>query len=447
MISNPGPGATFRRELGIEIASGYHANHRKRKAVLVKGLNLFLVLFIGILFLRCSNNPVSTPTQPFELTAAEKSLIESDNKFGLKLFKKIIEEEGDKNVFISPLSVSMALGMTYNGANGSTQKAMQKTLELSGLTVQEINESYQNLIGLLTQLDPKVQFQIANSIWYREDFQQPEEEFLNLCDEYFNALVTGLNFNDPNAAAIINAWVEESTNGKIEEIVDAPINPAYVMFLLNAIYFKGAWMYRFDEEFTCDDYFILSDGTEKICQMMSQRGLYPHYAFDDFRVLDLPYGDGAFRMTILLPNEGVDLDSLIAQFDPDNLNLSLMDYWLSNFSRDSLDIFIPKFTLEYEVNLTDVLTALGMGIAFTPYVADFTKMYPAGGVWIDEVKHKTFVEVNEEGTEAAAVTSTIITTGSDDSVFRVDRPFVFVIRENYSQTILFIGKIVDPTGG
>lgn len=400
---------------------------------------------LSVLLFRCSDNPVSAPSDSFSLTIAEKALIESDNKFGLKLFQKIVQAEGEKNIFISPLSVAMSLGMAYNGADEGTAVAMQEVLELSGLSIEEVNVSYRRLVNVLTELDPSVQFQIANSLWYRESFQQPRSNFLNACEDYFNALVTGLNFDDPSAASIINAWVEESTDGRIEEIVDHPINPLYVMFLINAIYFNGAWTYRFDEDLTFDDWFYLPDGSQTACSMMQQRGLFEYYFHEDFKVLDLPYGAGAFRMTIFLPNRTVGLDSLMAQFRLENFDNELMRYWLNSFSRDSLDIYIPKFTLEYESGLKDILTTLGMGVAFTE-MADFTKMYADGGVWLDQVKHKAFVEVNEEGTEAAAATSTIVTSGMD-GVFWADHPFLFMIRENHSQTILFMGKIVDPTGG
>ena len=407
-----------------------------------KKLNLFLVLLLGIVFLQCSKNPVSTKDKiPPGSTWYAKGLVESDNKFGVKLFKEIIKEEKDSNVFISPLSIAMALGMTYNGANGSTQEAMQKTLELSGLTSEEVNESYKNLIKLLTQLDPKVQFQIANSIWYREN-RPVIEEFINLCKKYFNALVTGVNFLDPNTAKIINVWVDENTNGKITEIVESPIDPNTVMFLINAIYFKGTWTYQFDKELTKDDWFVLPDSSRKRCKMMEQRGLYKYFSNDDFQAVDLPYGDGDFSMTIFLPHYGTNVDSLIAKFDHENFN-----YWISclSFPSDSFDIYIPKFKLEYELKLNDALEALGMGIAFIPSLADFTKMYKERNVWINKVKHKTFVEVNEEGTEAAAATSVQMFDSCPDYFgFRVNRPFVFAIRENQSQTILFIGKIVEP---
>jgi len=333
------------------------------------------------------------------------------------------------------------LGMTYNGANGETQEAMAEALELSGLTLQEVNESYQSLIELLRGLDPKVQFRIANSIWFRQD-REPEKEFIDLCKEYFDALVRSMNFADPNAAKIINGWVYDNTNGKIEEIVDDPINPLIVMFLINAIYFKGTWTYQFDEESTKDTLFTLPDGTPKPCRMMEQRGFYRYFSNDDFQAVDLPYGDGDFSMTIFLPKPKVEINSLIAEFTPENLS-----YWLGCFSSDSGDIYIPKFKLECGPGLNRVLKTMGMEIAFTD-AADFSKMYKGGGVWIDTVIHKTYVEVNEEGTEAAAVTVVVmIQSTAEPSGFhmRVDRPFIFLIRENVSQTILFIGKIVEPT--
>jgi serine protease inhibitor len=430
---------------GNENSASYELSFQKRKEnIMLKKLKILLFLIIGITLLQCSKNPLSTNKDkeiPIDLASAEKRLVESDNKFGLKLFREIVKEEKDKNVFISPLSVSMALGMTYNGANGKTQEAMQKTLELNGLTLQEVNECYKHLIETLTQLDPKVRFQIANSIWYRQDLTF-EQEFFNLCQKYFDALVKALNFDDPNAAGTINAWVDEKTNGRIKEIVDSPIDPSLVMFLIDAIHFKGIWTYQFDPELTEDAWFYLPNGSIKICKLMAQRNLCQNFSNDVFRAIDLPYGDGDFSMTIFLPRGEIDIDSLIAKFEPDSFN-----YWLSRFtlSEDSFNIYIPKFKLEYGVKLSEALKGLGMGIAFTPGQADFTKMYKPGGTWISEVKHKTFVEMNEEGTEAAAVTSVGMSYGPNPYDFIVNRPFVFVIRENQSQTILFIGKIVEPT--
>jgi len=411
-----------------------------------KILSFTLMTCTCFVFTQCVNNPILPDSRDTsQLTMAERSLVGSDNNFGFKLFKEIVKEENNKNIFTSPLSVAMALGMTYNGANGSTQEAMQKTLELSGLTLQEINESYKSLIELLTNLDPKVKFQIANSIWYRKIFPV-EDEFIDINKTYFDAEVSGLDFSDPNASKIINGWVNEKTNGKIAKIVDAPINPLTMMFLINAIYFKGIWTYQFDESQTKDDRFTLPDGSKKPCKMMTQENEFQYFENDDFQAIDLPYGDGDFSMTILLPRLEKDIDSLIAALNQETWNL-----WINSFQKRELTLQLPKFTLEYEIKLNDVLGTLGMEIAFNPNLADFTKMYKKEAVganlYISNVKHKTFVEVNEEGTEAAAVTSVemTLTAVPFKLLMRIDRPFICAIRENRSGTILFIGKIVEPT--
>jgi serine protease inhibitor len=390
---------------------------------------LLSLLCMGLTQCKKTSNP------PRSLTPAEQSLVQSDNKFGLKLFREIINQEPNKNVFISPLSVSMALGMTYNGADGETKEAMERTLEISGLSLQEINESYKSLIELLIDLDPKVEVLIANSIWYRNDVTF-EQAFLDICQEYFSAVVSGLDFSSPDALKIINTWVSEHTKGKIKEIVDE-ISRDSMMFLINAIYFKGTWTYKFDKNKTVDDLFKLPDGSQKPCKMMKQEGDFQYFSNPNFQVIDLPYGDGYYRMTIFLPSEN-NIDSLIAQLTEENWK-----EWTSSFTEKSGTLLLPKFTLEYELLLNDVLKALGMEIAFSSSQADFTKMYKPGGIYISKVKHKTFIEVNEEGTEAAAATEVEIRRSGPFSM-KCNRPFVFAMRENHSQTILFMGKIVEP---
>lgn len=404
----------------------------------MKNLTIFLLLLAGTLLLQCSKTPVANEVIT-DVASVEKRLIESDSKFGLKLFRELNKDEKNSNLFISPLSVAMALGMTYNGAAGETQKAMQKTLELEGFTLEEINQCYQHLIESLSQLDPKVEFDLANSIWYRLGLT-PREEFVNLCVKHFSALVKGLNFSEPDAADTINGWVEENTNGKIKDMVDKPIDPLTVMFLINAIYFKGTWTYEFDETETKDDWFYLPDGSKKSCKMMEQRGSFNYFENETFQAIDLPYGDEDFSMTIFLPWYS-DVDFLITELSQDNLG-----YWISCFKEDSVDIYLPRFKLEYEKELNEALIALGMGVAFG--AADFSNMYENLGVFISKVLHKSFIDVNEQGTEAAAATVVemrdIVSEDPSGLVMRVDRPFVFMIREKVSGTILFIGKIMDP---
>ena len=400
-----------------------------------------IVVLLGFSASQCSKSP-SEPDQIRELTSVEKTIVDSDNSFGVKLFQEIVKTQKDSNVFISPLSISMALGMTLNGANGTTREAMINTLELAGLSDQQINESYQSLMELLVGLDPKVRFQIANSIWYRNDHVF-EELFFNQCKKYFDAEVAGLDFSDPKSKDIINGWVDDNTNGKIKEIVER-INANNVMFLINAIYFKGTWTYQFDESGTFDDQFYLPDNSTVPCKMMAQKEEYPYFATDQFQAVDLSYGDGLYSMVIILPNSNVDIDDVIMALDQSTWN-----EWLSKFEKQKGDVFLPRFKLEYKIKLNDILIALGMGTAFSPVEADFSKMYKPGGLYIDEVNHKTYVEVNEEGTEAAAVTSVVISersTGGDEGfVMHMNRPFIFAIREHHSGTILFVGKIVNPS--
>jgi serine protease inhibitor len=385
-------------------------------------------------------NPEPIAELPRQLSIAEGELIEADNTFAFKLFKEINEQEGDKNIFVSPLSVAMALGMTYNGAAGTTQQAMQEVLELQGMDLQEVNESYRSLIGLLRGLDQQVEFTLANSIWYRNTMTF-EQDFIDLNRDYFDAEVTPIDFADPSASQTINGWVDEKTNGRIPEIVPQTIPEYIVMYLINAIYFKADWTYQFDKSRTKDAPFRLVDGSEVTVDMMEHGGEIPvRYLWNqDLMALELSYGGDAYVMTILLPYDLGSIHELL-----DSLTQENWSAWLDQLYNGEMYVQLPKFTLEYELTMNDVLTALGMGVAFSPSAADFTKMYAPGGLYIDEVKHKTFVKVDEEGTEAAAATSVGIGLTSAPAMFVVDRPFVFVLREKLSGTILFMGKVMDP---
>jgi serpin B len=314
---------------------------------------------------------------------------------------------------------------------------MRTTLEFGGLTQQEINESFQSLIALLTHLDPDVLLQIANSIWYRLGYPV-EQDFINVNQTYFDAEVRELDFSLPEAVDIINGWVAEKTNGLIEEVIDR-IDHSVVMFLINAIYFKGTWTYEFDEDATTDDLFTRPDGSRVPCRMMRQVADFSYFENDAFQAVDLPYGNGKFSMTIFLPKPEKSTDNVIAQLTPEQWT-----QWMGSFSVTTLDILLPRFKIEYEILMNDVLTALGMGVAFSS-AADFSRINPCGELFISRVIHKTFVEVNEEGTEAAAVTVVELRESVGAcGIVRMDRPFIFVIREDHSNTILFIGKIVEP---
>jgi len=400
------------------------------------------VLLLGLFVLWGCSTPNSPQPKPApELTSTQKALVSASNSFGLKLFREIIAQETDKNIFISPLSVSMALGMTYNGAAGETRKAMAEALELSGMTIQEANEAYKAVIEILSALDPNVAFQIANSIWYRQGFSV-EQDFLDLNQTYFDAEIAALDFNSPDAVTTINNWVDQKTNGKISKVIDG-INPLTMMYLINAIYFKGDWTYRFDEDGTHESTFITTDGSSINCNMMSQEETtLPYYENELFQAVDLPYGNGDYAMAVILPQENIPLDSVVNQLTTEN-----WAQWRGDFTEEEGSLYLPRFKLSYDLLLNDVLTALGMGIAFDPLNADFSGINKEMQLYISSVLHKTFVDVNETGTEAAAVTVVTMGTTSlppEGFTMRVNRPFIFVIQDKHSGTMLFMGRIAAP---
>lgn len=369
-------------------------------------------------------------------------IVESSNKFGFKLFSEVLkDDQAEKNVFISPSSVAIALAMTYNGASGSTQQAMAKTLELQGMTLPEINSSYAAALKqLLDNQDTKVQLSIANSLWANQDVSFAPD-FLQRTQDFYQAKVSNLNFKDAAASSIINNWVKENTKGKITKIVET-IEPNQVLFLINAIYFKGNWSNEFDKNQTAQYPFYITSGRRKQHPMMSQEGDYRYYESQQFQAVSLPYGkDGKFSFYIFLPKQNSNLKAFYQ-----NLNIENWEKWMTQFNKQKGFIRLPRFKTDYEVTLNDVLKTLGMEEAFSNK-ANFSGM--GKNFAISQVKHKTFVEVNEEGTEAAAATSVgIVATSLRDEPepFRmiVDRPFFCAIRDNQTGNLLFMGSIIDP---
>jgi serpin B len=390
----------------------------------------------------CGDRTAPIVELPRELTVAEAKLVAADNRFAFKLFRQVATQEPtEANVLISPLSVGMALGMAYNGAAGSTRDAMQATLELQGMSLQEMNEAYQSLIVLLRDLDPAVEFILANSVWHRQEIPVVAA-FLENMRSYFDADVTAMDFAAPGAADVVNGWVRDHTGGRIDEIVTPPIDPLTIMFLINAIYFKGTWTTEFDPDNTHDAAFYRIDGSTSTVRMMA-RDQTPVRAFmgSDFTVAELPYGGGAWAMTIVYPHDPAAITTLASDLTEDQWNA-----WIAVLDSSSMSVSMPKYTVEYEIELSNVLSALGMEIAFQPYEADFSNLVAAEDAHIDAVKHKTFMAVDEKGTEAAAVTSVEIGVTSMPPSIRVDRPFILAIRERLSGSLLFLGRIVDPQG-
>lgn len=381
-----------------------------------------------------------SPTMTTPMPTVDSRLVAAQTNFGFRLLAQLIQKDGTQNRMISPSSVAIALSMLYNGAADTTQQAMAEALNLQGLSVGEVNQANSVLAASLENADPKVKLSIANSLWGRQGFNF-NPDFLQRNQTYYDAEVATLNFADPTAVAQINQWVSQNTAGKIDQIVDR-IDPQQVMFLINAVYFKGNWMTQFKPEETIDRPFYRLDGTQKSHPLMTQHGSYRYAETEQFQAINLPYGDGRLSMLVFLPKPESSLDQFQASLTAENWAL-----WQQAFRPQQGMIQLPKFKFEYERSLNDVLQALGMGVIFDPNQADFSNLSDIQ-THVDEVKHKTYIEVNEEGTEAAAVTSIGIraTSINLDQPFQmtVDRPFFYAIQDNQTGTLLFMGTVVDP---
>jgi len=367
-------------------------------------------------------------------------LVDANNEFGFELFKQL--KQGNKNVFFSPLSVATALAMAYNGAAGETEQAMKQTLNYGEMSPSEINQSTAELLSKLKSSDPKVELLIANSLWARQGVEF-NQDFLNRNRQFFGAEVASLDFNSPQAVNRINGWVSQNTKGKIPSIIDQ-INNDLVLFLINAVYFKGQWQKEFEKKLTREMPFHLAGGSAKQTPLMSQSGNFQYLRGEAFQAISLPYGQGGTSLYLFLPNEESSLDNLLK-----GLDYQKWQQWITQFRSSPGDIKIPRFKMEYSHELSGSLKALGMGLAFARGKADFSGMRKQGGLFISEVKHKAIIEVNEEGTEAAAATSVGMRTTSMRPVqqrfsFIADRPFLLAIRDQQTGAVLFMGAVYEP---
>jgi serine protease inhibitor len=403
------------------------------------------VLVAALAFTGCGGGitgPAEPITQlPRALSTAEVAIIAAGNSFAVDLLGQVYEAVPDSTVFLSPLSASIALGMTMNGAAGETRDQIQTMLGFGSLTMSEVNASYQELMALLQGLDPRVELGTANAIFHRDSFQL-EASFLAAVRDRFDARVEGLDFSDPASAETMNRWVRDKTRDRIENIVDPPIDSETVLFLMNAIYFNGDWTKEFDADDTYSGPFQLEDGSTESVRFMTKEDTLDFRRSISWDAVEIPYGGGAWTMTVAVPRRDYALTDLVADL---GTILDPAAEWESRV----LAVHIPRFELEWERVLNDDLQALGMVDAFNPFVADFTLMNRDGGLVVNKVRQKTFLKVDERGTEAAAVTSVEIglTGAGGPMAFRADRPYLLAIRERLSGTVLFAGLIVEaPTG-
>ena len=372
-----------------------------------------------------------------------KSASSPSTEFSFKVFKQLISEQETRNLFFSPASVILSLWMLHDGATGKTRESMAKVLEVAGLDPEAMQLAFVDMKSALQVYGPTLQLEAVYSLWCNQELA-PRSEYVAKIREDYDADVVVLNFRGADAVARINSWVSTKTHGKIGSIRGS-IDPLTSLLAINAIYFKDLWGEPFERELTREELFHTSEGQTVRVPLMRQNGSYLYYEESKFQAISLRYKTTRLAMYVFLPAK----TSTIREFQQ-NLTSAAWDEWIGRFEMIEGHIRVPRFELTHSANLVSVFNKLGMAIAFDPRRARFdTINVPPPEIWISQIFHQAFVEVNEEGTEAAALTEATGYFSSEVPSPRtfemiVDRPFFFAICDNYTKTILFMGSVEEP---
>lgn len=395
-----------------------------------KKQNIIIILIFIIII---SNLTADNPKQKF---------IEDNNAFAIELYEQLAKEDG--NIFFSPYSISTALAMTYAGARGNTEKEMSKVLHFN-LSQNELHKEFSELSSHFVQIQNigNIELNIANALWIQKNYNILDS-FLNINTKYYNANLFYVDFINATDEAVqeINDWAEEHTKNKIKDILKKEdLHPLTRLILTNAIYFKGDWEYKFDKELTKELPFWKNENKKMMIPMMYQKGNFKYSKNEDYQMLELPYTGKELSMLILLPNE-IDGLSRLEKY----LSYILFTY-LNQFTHQKMvEVYLPKFESTKRFGLKKKLEIMGMKDAFSG-MADFSGITRSKKLFIHNIIHKAYVKVDEQGTEAAAATAVIMAEVSykqSTPIFKADHPFIFLIRDNETGSILFIGRIVDP---
>ncbi len=378
--------------------------------------------------------------------AEESAIVEGNNAFALELYAKLSREAG--NLFLSPYSISTALAMTYAGAWGETEAQMAKVLHL-GKNDKDLHAAFGKLVADLNAAGKEKGYQlsVANALWAQQDYKFLKD-YTDLVAASYGAGLNLVDFKGATEAVrqTINAWVEKQTQDKIKELLKPGVlNALTRLVLTNAIYFKGDWASQFKKEATKDEPFTLTGGKKVNVPMMNQAAKFRYGETPAAQVLELPYVKEDLSMIMLLPKKADGLAEL-----EQAMNAKTLADWTMRMRIREVIVSIPRFKMTCEFSLNGVLQELGMTDAFTDGKADFSGMDGSRYLSISAVVHKAFVDVNEEGTEAAAATAVVVALTAavpreEPVVFRADHPFVFIIRDNRTRSVLFIGRVADPT--
>ena len=398
------------------------------------------LLILSMLLLGCAPQieiPITDDTGTTEEGINE--LVKANNQFGLDIYSAVSQEPG--NVFISPWSLASALSMTYEGARGQTADEMKNAMHLPDAEVR--HSSFAKLFNDINKKDKKYQLFTANALWAQKDYPFLPE-YLNLVEKYYAGKATNVDFigNTEQARTAINDWVEDHTNDKIKNLFEKGVLTDMTRLVLtNAIYFKGTWLKQFEKSDTFDaDFRINPEKTIQVPMMSMHEEEFNYYEDDKMQILEMPYDGEELSILVLLPKDN-DLTELERTISADDLGA-----WRGALRQETLDVYIPKFTFETKYSLSDILANMGMPTAFS-MGADFSGMNGKKELFIGIVVHQAFVEVNEEGTEAAAATGVDMTLSAMPmtKTFRADHPFIFLIQERNSGNILFLGRVIDPS--
>jgi serpin B len=385
---------------------------------------IIILCIVPLSFSSCKKeSEKELPMEPvgIPLTAEQKNLVTSGNTFALDIFKKVIENtEESENVIISPLSISSALSMALNGADGETRKEMLEALRMNGMDPGVVNISYKNLTEDLLKVDSRVLISIANSIWTENNFVV-KKPFTDILSEYYDTESQSFDINDPDVVKPINNWIEDKTNGLITNMLDA-LDPQTVMLLINAIYFKGQWNSQFDKDKTVDEPFYKLKGESADVPMMKQTSHFKIYRGDSFTMAEFPYGQGNYVMDVILPDDNDGIKDILPLMTVTNLQ-----QWTDQMAEREIEVSFPKFKYGYKKELKQILNDMGMTMAFSEG-ADFSNISDLE-LFISFVLHQAFIETNEEGTEAAAATIVGIVNTSMPAgpfVLNIDHSFLSI---------------------
>lgn len=402
-----------------------------------------VILVFSLLITSCNKNndePLPVDPVPISLTADQARLVDSGNEFAFDIFKKVTANaELEKNIIISPLSISVALSMTLNGADGSTRDGILETLRSNGITTDAINQSYKSLTDALLTVDKRILFSIAYSVWAEEDFPV-KKQFTDKLTNYYQAETRTFSKSSTGTTVKeVNGWIEDKTNGLIREMLKG-LEPNTVMMLINAVYFKGQWNSRFDKSKTVTEAFHISGSQSADVPMMKQTNKFKVFENEELILAELPYGQGNYVMDVIIPANGEGINNIIRTLTQESFNEIT-----GKMTQREVSLSFPRFKYGYREELKEILADMGMGVAFTE-LADFRGISEIG-ILISMVLHQAFIETNEEGTEAAAATIIGFETTSIPTqplTLRLDRPFFYVIRETTTNSIIFMGRVSDP---